>query len=441
MSEQDIPITAADRVELRDACIRLFPDPDEIRLVLDDVGVPVRRRPDGGRRADDAWRVVFNDLDDGLVEAPYRKVLASAARQEGRDEVIGRLSRTYLPDRGDHAGTPAARGEDARTPAARGADASPAPVPSAARRYRVPVAAWSFLAALVFLAAVVLLVFVGRRGGSDDEPPTTDRGAPTDAAGGRAQLMRDERQLEDPSPGVRRLAVLDMVNLATTLGNLRSDVCSGLLHHITVRLAWNAESDRHQGINITNLEARSPDGASALQAVSTLQCWDISGKVSLKNLDLRAWTVEHAHLRGATINYSHLGNASLYDADLTDANLVWDVLQYARMPSAVLKGAQLQGVNFEESTLTRADLSGAKLGPSHGRATNLRGADLSMATLTGADLRGVNLHDAALTGAHLENADLSTADLSGADLRGAFADARTRWPAGFDPGPAGVHTS
>jgi hypothetical protein len=69
----------------------------------------------------------------------------------------------------------------------------------------------------------------------------------------------------------------------------------------------------------------------------------------------------------------------------------------------------------DNSTGTRANLSGADL-----YGANLYRANLSGADLSGADLYGANLYRANLYRADLSGADLYGANLSGADLYGAI---------------------
>lgn len=73
------------------------------------------------------------------------------------------------------------------------------------------------------------------------------------------------------------------------------------------------------------------------------------------------------------------------------------------MARAFLRGGDFRGADLSRSLLSRADL----------RDASLRGSDLNHA-----DLSRANLRDADLTGANLSNADLSNADLRGARLVG-----------------------
>jgi hypothetical protein len=90
----------------------------------------------------------------------------------------------------------------------------------------------------------------------------------------------------------------------------------------------------------------------------------------------------------------------------------------------ILGGANLAGVLFWRSTLINAalggaDLRGAALGWTDLRHATLKGANLGGANLRGADLRCIN-------------------DLHEANLIDAKANARTKWPEGFDWRTAGV---
>jgi len=107
-------------------------------------------------------------------------------------------------------------------------------------------------------------------------------------------------------------------------------------------------------------------------------------------------------------------------------------LQRTHQPLLVL------GPDRAEANLAGKDLSGQKLRFANFRRANLRAANLSGADLEGAQLRGADLSRANLNGANLRGASLSGANLTGADLTGARLrhasyDARTTWPAGFDP--------
>ncbi|MGH6846680.1 MAG: toll/interleukin-1 receptor domain-containing protein [Methylocella sp.] len=104
---------------------------------------------------------------------------------------------------------------------------------------------------------------------------------------------------------------------------------------------------------------------------------------------------------------AHLSGAKLGGADLSRANL-----SYADLDGADLSGAYLLDANLKGTNLRWADLSGADLGNANLIWANLSGGDISGASLFGAnlsegDLSGANLHKAWLYGTVLGNVDLS----------------------------------
>ena len=104
-------------------------------------------------------------------------------------------------------------------------------------------------------------------------------------------------------------------------------------------------------------------------------------------------------------------------------------------------GAVLQTVEshtLAQASLAEAVLSGADLQYAVLRGADLHQADLRLADLAGADLRGADLRGVNLRGADLRGTDLREARLYRADLNHAIYDARTRWPAGFDPRSCGA---
>jgi uncharacterized protein YjbI with pentapeptide repeats len=94
-----------------------------------------------------------------------------------------------------------------------------------------------------------------------------------------------------------------------------------------------------------------------------------------------------------------------------------------------LRGAFLVGANLQFALLGGAHLQGASL-----RDADLRGAYLVYAQFSDVSLHGTDLRQADLRCAQLEGAR----HLKHADLRGAIVDTKTRWPAGFDAGAAGI---
>ncbi len=140
-----------------------------------------------------------------------------------------------------------------------------------------------------------------------------------------------------------------------------------------------------------------------------------------------------ARLQGADLHESKFSGANLGRADLVKADL-----RRADLGGAHLDEAQLTGVFMRGAYLKAASLRGANLQQAYLSSANLVRADLTGATLTDADLRGANLTeavlvDAILSNAQLQGANLTRARLGRAVLKDARYDAKTRWPAGFNP--------
>jgi|FLOH01.1.fsa_nt_gi hypothetical protein len=127
-----------------------------------------------------------------------------------------------------------------------------------------------------------------------------------------------------------------------------------------------------------------------------------------------------SRLNGTNFQGMKFTNASFEQCDLADANM-----------KGVVFGP---GTRFYRCTLNGADLAGA----------NFAGAHISSVNFRGADLRGAkNLVD--VKRANFQRADLRGADLSkmkqpmvGLEWDDAIYDAKTKFPAGFDPVKAGA---
>jgi len=108
-----------------------------------------------------------------------------------------------------------------------------------------------------------------------------------------------------------------------------------------------------------------------------------------------------ANLSGADLSFELHAGVILSDADLIGANLF---------------SADLAVADFSRADLTNANLISASLNGADLSFASLIGADLAVANLNGADLIGASLIDADLTDADLSRADLTEADLTGANL-------------------------
>ncbi len=139
-----------------------------------------------------------------------------------------------------------------------------------------------------------------------------------------------------------------------------------------------------------------------------------------------------------------LKGAKFNDTILTKINLSYANLSYANLSSTNLSYANLNCANLSLADLRKADLNHA----------NLSFADLSMANFSYADLSSANLSFADLSSANLSKADLRYANLSKADLRYANLynikynkitkwkkaryNSKTKFLEGFDPETHGM---
>jgi uncharacterized protein YjbI with pentapeptide repeats len=114
-----------------------------------------------------------------------------------------------------------------------------------------------------------------------------------------------------------------------------------------------------------------------------------------------------------------LDGRNLAGADLSRAVLRDTSLQRAQLSGARLVGIDGFSARFVSADLTEADLTDA----------SLRDADLTRAVLRGARLKGADLRGARLFRADLSQADLTGAQLAGADFTNAVLDG-ARWTDG-----------
>jgi len=167
---------------------------------------------------------------------------------------------------------------------------------------------------------------------------------------------------------------------------------------------------------------RHPEKVLHTVAAASLVGVDLSERI-LRGADLRG-----ADLRGANLHKTNLHGAALGNADFSGANLAEAVLSGADGGGARLTGANLANASMESSGLLLVH-------------TVFSRADFSNANLTGVALQGGDLKGANLTGANLTGANLSGTDMTGANLTGARVleveyNEKTKWPAGFRPGPS-----
>ncbi|MBF0347198.1 MAG: pentapeptide repeat-containing protein [Magnetococcales bacterium] len=134
-----------------------------------------------------------------------------------------------------------------------------------------------------------------------------------------------------------------------------------------------------------------------------------------------AW-IKHsvgANLQGRNYNNASISGARLYGAQLQHAELQGADLSWAELHNGKLYQAKMQSAYLSQAIMQSADLSWAKMQSADLSWAELQGAHLFKAQLEGADLSGAKLHGAYLTMAELRNAIFFLAQLEGADLSGA----------------------
>ncbi|WFB08485.1 effector-associated domain EAD1-containing protein [Streptomyces sp. LX-29] len=92
----DVDITDAERDELLSAVAEVYSTLGEARLLLSAMKVPRSARVsfDGG--SDEAWTLLFERLDNGVVEHPYRRMLSALRAQYPFQPVFRRLIERHL---------------------------------------------------------------------------------------------------------------------------------------------------------------------------------------------------------------------------------------------------------------------------------------------------------------------------------------------------------
>lgn len=155
---------------------------------------------------------------------------------------------------------------------------------------------------------------------------------------------------------------------------------------------------------------------------------------SMENCDFRNADIYQADFTGADLTGSNLGplgddgsnlawsdfsNAILVNCDLTNANLFMSCLIGANLTGAVLTGADLYGVTYDETTIWPAGFDPSSItDPKHAYA------DYHGQTLTGTDLSGEFLGHANFAGATLTGVTFGQgcmhANFNGATIQGAL---------------------
>ena len=107
-------------------------------------------------------------------------------------------------------------------------------------------------------------------------------------------------------------------------------------------------------------------------------------KVDFDDVDLSGAVLENANLEGVIWCGTNLSRANLKSADFYWAVLFTSNLSYANLEEAEFQGADLKEVNFQGANLIKANFGRDNLGGS----TQLQGANLSHAQTKGANFVG-----------------------------------------------------
>jgi uncharacterized protein YjbI with pentapeptide repeats len=137
----------------------------------------------------------------------------------------------------------------------------------------------------------------------------------------------------------------------------------------------------------------------------------------LAGLDLKQVLLPRAKLEGSNLAGANMRGARLSGTDLLQTDLRGADLRGADLREANLEGANMGGADLRGARLGGTDLSRTDLSGSDLRGAGLRGADLRKIKLRGADLRKANLREANLQSANLREANLQRANLREANLR------------------------
>ncbi|HEY7145655.1 MAG TPA: pentapeptide repeat-containing protein [Streptosporangiaceae bacterium] len=217
-------------------------------------------------------------------------------------------------------------------------------------------------------------------------------------------------QLGSEKPDIRIGGVYALERIAKDSGRDRAAITEVLTAFIRRTARRRDEDDGRQA---------EPDVKAALLVIARFQS-PAPAELDLQGSDLRGLRLTQVRLRGAILTGAVLTGADLSGADLSEARLDNAQLDGADLTGAVLAGARLAGANLRAARLGAADLTAARLERAQLAGASLAGATLTDVTLDHADLTEAQLcRCAATAGASFRETTLTGADLSGARLPGA----------------------
>jgi TIR domain/Effector-associated domain 1 len=89
----DITLDRQERLDLLDAVANAYRGEAAATIVLNQIGFPRARRPSWqGLNPEQWWGMVFEEFDNGIIPAPYRRLLAAAARRFPGNQFFQRLA-------------------------------------------------------------------------------------------------------------------------------------------------------------------------------------------------------------------------------------------------------------------------------------------------------------------------------------------------------------
>lgn len=143
-------------------------------------------------------------------------------------------------------------------------------------------------------------------------------------------------------------------------------------------------------------------------------------EVNLANCHLQKTNMSYLNLSGANLNSALVTNCSLVEVNLENSRMNQTNLENSNLNSANMRGAYANGANFQDAYLIKAQFENAYL-----IKTNFKNAFLMESSLCGSFLMGADFEQASLYKADLRGAKGLTADQ--------LSKAKTLYLAEMDP--------